>query len=90
VVQIAEKFEHFLEVYRRQDGSRWGGQDLHDATAGVVTLSYISSLENPGFEKLRTKVKAMNFPLNVRRLERGGYNRLGVPTQGSPPRGPIL
>jgi transcriptional regulator with XRE-family HTH domain len=67
VVQIAQKFEHFLEVYRRPDGSRWGGQDLHDATSGVVTRSYITSLrkgriENPGFEKLRAIAKAMNFP----------------------------
>jgi hypothetical protein len=39
VVQIAEKFEHFLETYRRPDGSRWGGQDLDEATGGVVTHS---------------------------------------------------
>jgi transcriptional regulator with XRE-family HTH domain len=67
VVQIADKFEHFLETYRRPDGSRWGGQDLHDATGGVVTRSYMSNLrkgriENPGFEKLRAIAKAMNFP----------------------------
>jgi transcriptional regulator with XRE-family HTH domain len=66
VAQIAQKFEHFLEVYRRPDGSRWGGQDLHDATGGVVTRSYVSNLrkgriENPGFEKLRAMAKAMNF-----------------------------
>ena len=67
MVQIAQKFEHFLEVYRRPDGSRWGGQDLNDATGGVVTRSYVSNLrkgriENPGFEKLRAIAKAMNFP----------------------------
>ncbi len=67
VVQIADKFEHFLEVYRRPDGSRWGGQDLHDATGGVVTRSYVSNLrkgriENPGFEKLKAIAKAMGFP----------------------------
>jgi transcriptional regulator with XRE-family HTH domain len=65
VAQIAQKFEHFLEVYRRPDGSRWGGQVLHDAT-GVVTRSYVSNLrkgriENPGFEKLRAIAKAMGF-----------------------------
>ncbi len=64
---IADKFEHFLEVYRRPDGSRWGGQDLHDVTGGVVTRSYVSNLrkgriENPGFEKLKAIAKAMNFP----------------------------
>ena len=53
VVHIADKFEHFLEVYRRPDGSRWGGQDLADATGGVVTRSYVSTfkkgrIENPG------------------------------------------
>jgi len=67
VVQIAEKFEHFVEVYRRSDGSRWGGQDLYHATGGIVTRSYVSSLrkgriENHGFEKLRAIAKAMNFP----------------------------
>ena len=67
MVQIAQKFEHFLEVYRRPDGSRWGGQDLHDATGGVVTRSYVSSLrkgriESPGFEKLKAIAEAMDFP----------------------------
>jgi transcriptional regulator with XRE-family HTH domain len=67
LVQIAQKFEHFLDAYRRPDGSRWGGQDLHDATGGVVTRSYVSNLrkgriENPGFERLRAIAKAMNFP----------------------------
>src|SRR5215218_7670901 len=67
MVQIAQKFERLLEIYRRPDGSRWGGQDLHDATGGVVTRSYVTSLrkgriENPGFEKLRAIAKAMNFP----------------------------
>jgi transcriptional regulator with XRE-family HTH domain len=67
LVQIAQKFEHFLDVYRRPDGSRWGGQDLDRATSGVVTRSYVSNLrkgriENPGFEKLQAIAKAMNFP----------------------------
>jgi transcriptional regulator with XRE-family HTH domain len=67
VVQITQKVERFLETYRRPDGSRWGGQDLHDATGGVVTRSYVTSLrkgriENPGFEKLRAIAKAMGFP----------------------------
>ena len=67
VVQIAQKFEHFLDAYRRPNGSKWGGQDLHDATGGVVTRSYVSNLrkgriESPGFEKLRAISKAMGFP----------------------------
>ncbi len=67
MAQIAQKFERFLETYRRPDGSRWGGQDLHNATGGVVTRSYASNLrkdriENPGFEKLRAIAKVMNVP----------------------------
>ena len=67
MVQIAQKFEHFLQTYRRPDGSRWGGQDLHDATAGVVTRSYVTSLrkgriENPGFEKLRAISEGHELP----------------------------
>jgi transcriptional regulator with XRE-family HTH domain len=67
LVRIAQRFEHFLKTYRRPDGGRWGGQDLHDATGGVVTRSYVASLrkgriENPGYEKLRAIAKAMGFP----------------------------
>ncbi len=74
MAQIAQKFEHFLEVYRRPDGSRWGGQDLHDATGGVVTRSYVSNLrkgkiENPGFEKLRA---GLPLALTSRMLSRSG------------------
>jgi transcriptional regulator with XRE-family HTH domain len=66
-LRIAQKFELFLDKYRREDGSKWSGQDLADATGGVVTRSYVSTLrkgriENPGFEKLRAIAKAMNFP----------------------------
>ena len=67
MAQIVQKFERLLETYRRSDGSRWGGQDLHDATGGVVTRSYVSNLrkgriENPGYEKLKAIAKAMGFP----------------------------
>jgi transcriptional regulator with XRE-family HTH domain len=66
-LRIAQKFELFLDRYRRGDGSKWSGQDLDDATGGVVTRSYVSTLrkgriENPGFEKLAAIAKAMNFP----------------------------
>ena len=66
-MRIAQKFELFLDKYRREDGSKWSGQDLADATGGVVTRSYVSTLrkgriENPGFEKLGAIAKAMNFP----------------------------
>ena len=66
MVPIARKFERFLETYRRPDGRRWGGQDLHNATEGIVTRSYVSNLrkgwiENPGYEKLAAIAKAMGF-----------------------------
>ena len=65
-MRISQKFELFRERYRREDGGRWSGQDLQDATGGVVTRSYISMLrkgkiENPGFDKLRAIAKAMGF-----------------------------
>lgn len=65
--RIAEKFGQLLDTYRRPDGSRWGGQDLENATGGVVTRSYTSTLrkgniENPGYDKLRAIAKAMGFP----------------------------
>ena len=77
MVQIAQKFEHFLEDYRGADGSRWGGQDLHDATKSVVSRSYVSNLhkgriENPDFEKLLRAIALKSFSLNVRRVESGG------------------
>jgi transcriptional regulator with XRE-family HTH domain len=45
----------------------WGGQNLHDATGGVVTRSYVTNLrkgriENPGYDKLAAIAKAMGFP----------------------------
>ena len=65
-MRISRKFEQFRERYRRGDGTKWGGQDLQDATGGVVTRSYVSMLrkgkiENPGFDKLRAIAKAMGF-----------------------------
>lgn len=67
VSRIAKKFESLLDRCRHPDGRRWNGQDLQNATGGVVTRSYISALktgniENPGFEKLQAIAKAMGFP----------------------------
>jgi transcriptional regulator with XRE-family HTH domain len=66
-VRVAQRFELLLENYRLPDGSRWNGQQLQDATGGVVTRSYVSmmrkgKIENPGFDKLRAMARAMNFP----------------------------
>jgi transcriptional regulator with XRE-family HTH domain len=65
-LRISRKFELFRDSYRRGDGGKWSGQDLQDATGGVVTRSYVSMLrkgkiENPGFDKLRAIAKAMGF-----------------------------
>ncbi len=65
--RIANRFERLLEIYRRPDGGRWGGQDLESATGGAVTRSYISTfrkgnIESPGFDKLEAIAKAMGFP----------------------------
>ena len=66
-MRISQKFEALRERYRRPDGTRWNGQQLQDATGGVVTRSYVSmmrkgKIENPGFDKLRAIAKAMGFP----------------------------
>jgi transcriptional regulator with XRE-family HTH domain len=66
-VHITQKFEDLLGTYRRPDGREWSGQEINDATAGVVTCSDITKLRkgrisNPGYEKLRAIAKAMGFP----------------------------
>jgi len=69
-MHVAQKFEHLLETYRRPDGHQWTGQQLDEATGGVVTRSYVTNLrkgriENPGYEKMRALAKAMGFPPEV-------------------------
>src|SRR5215213_4596204 len=69
-MHIAQKFEGLLEKYRHPDGRRWSGQEIDEATGGVVTRSYVTNLrkgriENPGYEKLRAIAKAMCFPPDV-------------------------
>jgi transcriptional regulator with XRE-family HTH domain len=69
-MHIAQKFETLLEIYRHPDGRRWSGQEIDEATGGVVTRSYITNLrkgriENPGYEKMRAIAKAMGFAPEV-------------------------
>jgi transcriptional regulator with XRE-family HTH domain len=69
-MHVAQKFEHLLDTYRRPDGHRWTGQQLDEATGGVVTRSYVTNLRkgrivNPGYEKLAAMAKAMGFPPEV-------------------------
>ena len=78
VTGIGRKFVHFVDVYRRPDGTRWNGQQLQDATGGVVTRSYVSMMrkgriENPGYDKLRAIAKAMGFPPELWFEENLGY-----------------
>jgi transcriptional regulator with XRE-family HTH domain len=69
-MHIAERFEILLAAYPHPDGRKWTGQELDDATGGVVTRSYVTNLrkgriENPGYEKLRAIAKAIDFPPNL-------------------------
>src|SRR5215211_9419287 len=69
-MHIAQKFEDLLEMYRRPDGRRWSGQEIDEATGGIVTRSYVTNLrkgriENPGYEKMRAIAKAMGFAPEV-------------------------
>jgi transcriptional regulator with XRE-family HTH domain len=69
-MHVAQKFEYLLDTYRRPDGHRWTGQQLDEATGGVVTRSYVTNLrkgriDNPGYEKLAAMAKAMGFPPEV-------------------------
>ena len=79
-MHIAQKFEGLLEMYRRPDGHRWSGQEIDEATGGVVTRSYVTNLrkgriENPGYEKMRAIAKAMGFAPEVWFEERLGEGR---------------
>ena len=69
-MHIAQKFEALLEIYRHPDGRKWSGQEIDEATGGVVSRSYITNLrkgriDNPGYEKMRAIAKAMGFAPEV-------------------------
>ena len=86
-MHVAQKFEHLLETYRRPDGSRWTGQQLDEATGGVVPRSYFTNLrkgriENPGYEKMAAIAKAMGFPPELWFEDRAGLS-LDVQIDGS-------
>ena len=55
-----------MEIYRHPDGRKWSGQEIDEATGGVVSRSYVTNLrkgriENPGYAKLAAMAKAMGF-----------------------------
>jgi len=69
-MHIAQKFEALLEIYRRPDGRKWSGQEIDEATGGVVSRSYVTNLrkgriDNPGYAKLAAMAKAMGFAPEV-------------------------
>ncbi len=77
---VSERFGRLLALYRRPDGSEWGGQDLEDATGRKVTRSYVSNLkggriENPGLAKLEAIAEAMDFPPALWFGDSGGEGR---------------
>ena len=87
-MHIAQKFEGLLEMYRRPDGRRWSGQEIDEATGGVVTRSYVTNLrkgriESPGYEKLAAMAKAMGFPPEVWFEEHIGEGRAIRQAEGS-------
>jgi transcriptional regulator with XRE-family HTH domain len=69
-MHVAQKFEALLETYRHPDGRRWSGQEIDEATGGVVSRSYVTNLrkgriDNPGYAKLAAMAKAMGFAPEV-------------------------
>jgi transcriptional regulator with XRE-family HTH domain len=69
-MHIAQKFEVLLENYPRPDGRKWSGQEIEEATGGVVSRSYVTNLrkgriDNPGYEKMKAIAKALGFPPEV-------------------------
>jgi transcriptional regulator with XRE-family HTH domain len=86
-LHVAQRFERFLDAYRRPDGSRWTGQQLDEATSGVVTRSYVTNLrkgriENPGYEKMGAIAKAMGFPPEAWFGDAPGQGTQVGPTEG--------
>src|SRR3712207_1619400 len=76
-LHVSERFARLLALYRKPDGSGWGGQNLENATGGVVTSSYVANLkkgriENPGLGKLEARAGTMGFPPALWFGEEGG------------------
>ena len=72
-MHIAQKFETLLEIYRHPDGRKWSGQEIDEATGGVVTRSYITNLrkgriDNPGYAKLAAMAKVREVADKLERV----------------------
>lgn len=79
MLTVGDRFELLLDAYRRPDGSKWSGQQLQDATNGVVSRSYASGLKKghvsqPSYEKLYAIAQVMGFPVELWSEE--AFNRM--------------
>jgi hypothetical protein len=66
-LHVAQRFERFLDTYRRPDGAPWTCQKLDEATDGLVPRSYFVNLrkgriESPGYEKMLAIARVMGYP----------------------------
>jgi transcriptional regulator with XRE-family HTH domain len=66
-LEIREKFEVLLDIYRRPDGKKWNTAELERATGGFLNRSYVTNLrkgriKQPRLEKLQAIARAMGFP----------------------------
>ncbi len=74
VVQIAQKFERFLELPTVARTVADGAVRISTTQSPVSSASPTSPVSRTptfAFEKLRAAARAMNFSLNTRRVERG-------------------
>jgi transcriptional regulator with XRE-family HTH domain len=86
-LHVAQRFEHLLDTFRRPDGSRWTGQQLDEATDGVVARSYVTnlrkgSIESPGYEKMLAIARTMGFPPGEWFEDAPGDGAQATPTEG--------
>jgi hypothetical protein len=59
-MHIAQKFEALLEMYRHPEGCMWSGQEIYEATGGVVRRSCETNLRKGSIENLRyEKIRAI-------------------------------
>lgn len=77
-LHVSVRFARLLDLYRKPDGSKWGGKDLQRATGGAVTRSYVANLKggrisSPGLDKLAAISGAMGFPPELWFGDEGGF-----------------
>ena len=65
---VSKRFAKLLSLYRKPDGSPWGGKDLERATGGYVSHQWVGHLKSgrikePSFGKVVAISRAMGVPL---------------------------